>query len=104
VWVGERPGTIINAQDKYGEWEVEYTSVNGKLKTFRFDSEMLRIRDGYSVGNKVWAITPDGDKFEAIITHPQNENEEWGCQVKIGARDEDWNGTYYYHPDNLEPR
>jgi len=40
------------------------------------------------VGAKVWAITPDGDKFEAIIAHPQDENEEWGCQVKIGATDE----------------
>jgi len=56
------------------------------------------------VGAKVWAITPDGDKFEAIIAHPQDENEEWGCQVKIGATDEDWNGTYHYRSDELELR
>ncbi len=56
------------------------------------------------VGVQVWVITPDGEKLEAIITHPQDENEAWGCQVKIGARDEDWNGTYHYRSDELELR
>jgi len=56
------------------------------------------------VGAKVWAVTPDGEKLEAIITHPQDENEKWGLKVKIGATDEDWNGTYCYRSDELELR
>ncbi|HBR00506.1 MAG TPA: hypothetical protein DD761_18665, partial [Cyanobacteria bacterium UBA11691] len=56
------------------------------------------------VGAKVWAVTPDGEKLEAIITHPQDENEAWGLKVKIGATDEDWNGTYHYRSDELELR
>jgi len=56
------------------------------------------------VGAKVWAVTPDGEKLEAIITHPQDENEKWGLKVKIGAMEEDWNGTYCYRSDELELR
>lgn len=105
VWIGERPGIITNPPDKHGDWECEFESVDGRWKTSRFELGMLRTRKSgdYSVGDKVWAITPSGERLEAIITHSQDEKGRWGLKVKIG-RDEDWNGTYTYFPHDLEPR
>ncbi|MDB9515748.1 hypothetical protein PN466_02095 [Roseofilum reptotaenium CS-1145] len=106
VWIGKRPGVITTPTNEHGEWKCKYISLKGEWKESFFSLDTLKARDAedYAVGDKVWAITPDGGKLEAIITHPQDEKGKWGLKVKIGAMEEDWNGTYTYFSHDLEPR
>ena len=57
-----------------------------------------------AIGKEVWIQEAGGKSSQGVIVRPPNAQGKWGLAVKIGSKDEDWNGIYWYSPERFIPR